>query len=90
MFWRVRNFGRTIFNLYDRHPLLMNSAAGATVYTLGEIVVEIQQSETVSLKSLDWKRVSQIGALGSVENGLLMLLWSVFFFYFNTLTLGEA
>ena len=75
MFSRARNFGRTIFTLYDRHPLLMNSAAGATVYTLGEIVVEIQQSESLSISALDLKRVSQIGALGSVENGLLMLLW---------------
>jgi hypothetical protein len=84
-----RSFGRQIFQLYERYPLLCNSVAGGTVYFASETVVQVQalRDEAPSsssgakpswwacLKVVDWKRVTEIGALGSMENGIVMLTW---------------
>ena len=37
---RVRGFGRRIFDLYDKYPLLMNSLSGGFVYSIGEIIAQ--------------------------------------------------
>lgn len=42
---KLRTFGRNVFNLYDQHPLLMNSAVGSTVFCLGEIIAELNKEE---------------------------------------------
>jgi len=101
-----KGFGRTIFMLYEKRPLLMNSLAGGTVYALSEFVVQVgtappppppppsssaaatttnydmeraasQEAASIwtTLQACDMKKVAQIGALGSVENGGFMLLW---------------
>jgi len=77
-FHQFRNFGRLIFSYYEKYPLIMNSAAGGTVYVAGELIVQLQNSKESnwkSLQSLQWKRIGEIGALGSVENGMFMLAW---------------
>ena len=72
-FQKLRNFGRTIFSYYEKYPLLMNSLAGGTVYAGGEVIVQWQNNQEFSIASL--KRVTEIGALGTAENGMFMLAW---------------
>ena len=60
---KFHDFGRRIFLYYQKYPLSMNSLAGATVYGIGEVVV---QSYSDKQTNLDWKRVAGITALGSV------------------------
>ena len=87
---RVAMFGREIFHLYEKHPLLCNSIAGGTVFFASELVVQIQtqnQAESSSIprftwqdpfrsfRNVDWTRVLKIAALGTVENGFFMLQW---------------
>lgn len=73
----VSTFGRQMFDLYDRHPLLCNTIAGSAVYSAGELIVQHQRSSVAPAPAtpLDYKRIGQIGALGGVENGVFMLLW---------------
>ena len=87
---RVAMFGREIFHLYEKHPLLCNSIAGGTVYFASELVVQVQtqnqaepsttprfswQDPFRSFRNVDWIRVLKIAALGTVENGFFMLQW---------------
>ena len=86
---RVALFGREIFHLYEKHPLLCNSIAGGTVFFASELVVQIQTQHQAnpsiprlnwsdpfhSFRKVDWIRVLKIAALGTVENGLFMLQW---------------
>jgi hypothetical protein len=71
---KLRDFGRKIFGLYDKYPLLMNCVAGGSVYVTSEVIVQLQ-SQFESKQSVDWKRVGQIGLLGSMENGIFMSAW---------------
>jgi hypothetical protein len=74
---RVRAFGRHIFKLYEERPLLMNSIAGGSVYITSEVIVQLQmrpKNKTIS-DSIDTKKVLEIGTLGMIENGVLMLAW---------------
>ena len=76
VFQRFRNFGRTIFSYYDKYPLLMNSCAGGAVYSGGEFIVQMQQcKEPITTSSLEYKRLAEVAALGSAENGIVMLTW---------------
>ena len=54
-----------IFKMYDTHPLLMNSATGCFVYVGGEVVSQSDCKE----RSINWTKVSEIGILGTLENG---------------------
>ena len=57
----------------------MNSCAGGTVYVAGELNVQLQNSKGSSnwksVQALEWKRIGEIGCLGSIENGIFMLAW---------------
>lgn len=86
---KIRGFGRQIYNLYESYPLTMNTLAGGTVFSLGEVVVRVQQAREQSaghnkgvlliLRSdIDWYRTAEIGALGCVLNGVGMLYWYKF------------
>jgi len=74
---RIKNFGRTIFNLYERRPLLMNSFAGGIVYVSSEVIVQVQQKpiNKTAVDAIDIPKVVEIGTLGVLENGVFMLTW---------------
>ena len=69
----VSRFYKRVLQLYDKHPLLLNSVVGGSVYSLGEMIIQYQNSPTIEMK-----RVGEIGLLGSLENGILMLSWYKF------------
>jgi len=71
-FARLRGVGRGILDLYDRRPMLMSSIVGSGVFSLGELIVEAQKPGPFAP---EWANVGEIGALGAVENGVLMTLW---------------
>lgn len=77
---RIRGFGRYMFSLYEKRPLLMNSCAGGTVYITSEIIVQVQNKpkDKTIFESIDKTKVSEIGALGVLENGILMSWWYTF------------
>lgn len=68
-------FGRQIFHLYETHPIVMNSIVGGTVYVAGEYTVQTQSKDVRFFKDDNWKKLANIGALGAVENGVVMLTW---------------
>ena len=68
-------FGRQIFSLYEKRPLLMNSIVGGIVYTAGEYTVQTQTKDVRFFDTDNWKRLAQIGTLGAAENGIVMLKW---------------
>ena len=72
---QLQKFGRTVFKLYEKRPILMNSTVGCIVYVAGEIVVEVHSSKHNDsrkiIRELDWKRVSSLGVLGAFENGIV-------------------
>lgn len=54
----------------------MNSCAGGAVYSGGEFIVQMQQcKEPITTSSLEYKRLAEVAALGSAENGIVMLTW---------------
>jgi hypothetical protein len=56
----------------------MNSVVGGLVYAASEVTVQYKNSneDTVNiLEKFDCKRVTKIGVLGSLENGVLMTGW---------------
>ena len=75
MFFGFRRFGRQIFGLYEKHPIVMNSIVGSTVYVAGELTIQTKSKDVRFLKASDVKKIAEIGTLGAVENGLLMLKW---------------
>ena len=75
MFYGFRRFGRQIFGLYEKHPIKMNSIVGSVVYIAGELTVQTKTKDIRFLKLADFRKVAEIGTLGAVENGLLMLKW---------------
>ena len=77
MFKNFRSFSRQVFAYYDKYPLMMNTIAGGTVYVAGELVVQSHSSSSSTLTNnkIDWKKVGEIGTLGSIENGLFMTAW---------------
>ena len=76
--FKFHGFGRRIVFYYERYPLAMNCIAGGTVYGIGELIVESRNEGGVN--NINWKRISNISLLGSIENGLFMSLW------YNSLT----
>ena len=76
--FKFHGFGRRIVFYYERYPLAMNCIAGGTVYGIGELIVE--SSNEGGVNNINWKRISNISLLGSIENGLFMSLW------YNSLT----
>lgn len=44
VFSRTRKFSGQLRQLYERRPLLMNSLIGGLVYTIGELIVELQSA----------------------------------------------
>ena len=71
-------FGRQIFSLYERKPVLMNSIVGDSgVYVAGEYSVMVQNKDVRFFDESNWKKLFEIGALGSAENGLIMMKWWV-------------
>ena len=76
--FKFHGFGRRIVFYYERYPLAMNCIAGGSVYGIGELIVESSNEGGVS--NINWRRISNISLLGSVENGLFMSLW------YNSLT----
>ena len=68
-------FGRQFINLYEKRPLLMNSLVGGTVYMAGEYSAMTQEKDMRFFNEDDWTRLAQIGALGSAENGVIMVKW---------------
>jgi len=84
----VNKFGvyfKKLKSLYESHPFTMNTMFGGAVYFAGELVVKVDSakdkyndSKSISyilMNDIDWKRVSEIGALGCIENGVFMLTW---------------
>mmetsp|Transcript_11595 Transcript_11595/g.23422 ORF Transcript_11595/g.23422 Transcript_11595/m.23422 type:complete len:509 (-) Transcript_11595:42-1568(-) len=71
-------FGRQFINLYEKRPLLMNSLVGGTVYMAGEYSAMTQEKDMRFFNEDDWTRLAQIGALGSAENGVIMVKWYSF------------
>ena len=79
---RVAMFGREIFHLYEKHPLMCNSIAGGTVFFASELVVQVQTQHQAdpttprfswnepfrSFRNVDWMRVMKIAALGTAED----------------------
>ena len=75
-------FGREIFHLYEKHPLMCNSIAGGTVFFASELVVQVQTQHQAdpttprfswnepfrSFRNVDWMRVMKIAALGTTGN----------------------
>lgn len=64
----------------------MNIAVGGTVYAAGEFVCQQQVlteknsklkavNKPPSENAVNWRKISEIGALGSLENGVLMTCW---------------
>ncbi len=70
---RFRGFGRRIYDLYDKHPLLMNSLCGGFVYSMGEIIA--QDLAKNNKDKFDIVKIGQIGVLGVLENGIFMSGW---------------
>jgi hypothetical protein len=53
----------------------MNSIVGGSVYVAGEYTVQTKSKDVRFFNEDNWKKLAQIGALGSVENGVIMLKW---------------
>ena len=83
---KIREFGRRILVVYEKHPLLANCIVGGTVYVAGEIT--IQSRKIPSLQDFNWKKISSIGLLGSFENGILALSWYVIMLFFFRLLIN--
>jgi hypothetical protein len=64
-------FGRRIFALYEKRPMLMNTAAGAVVYAGGEVAVQVTTNVEQGVDVINWRRVGNIAALGSVGENIL-------------------
>ena len=83
-FYRFKTFGRKIFSAYDKYPLLANTIIGGVVYATSEAIVQYQSNRDPKLslmEKVNLKKVSEIGALGSVENGILMTTWYFYYKY---------
>lgn len=63
-----RSFGRYIFNLYESHPITLNSIIGGTVYIAGEVTAQVNQ------KSVQCKRELSESATNSPDLAK-KLLW---------------
>lgn len=70
-FHRFRRFGRIVFDLYHRRPILMNSLVGSGVYGGAEAIAQHQAGQP----KLDAQRIVAISALGAFEVGWLMTVW---------------
>lgn len=68
-------FGRQIFHLYEKRPFLMNSVVGGAVYIAGEYTIQTKTKDVRFFDDDNWKKLAQLGALGSAENGIIMLKW---------------
>jgi hypothetical protein len=53
----------------------MNSIVGGSVYIAGEYTVQTQSKDVRFFDMANWKKLAQVGALGSIENGFVMLKW---------------
>jgi len=61
----------------------MNSLVGGIVYVGGEMVIQAKNMKIKSDKdyfeilydSMNWDRIAQVGALGTIQNGAVMLGW---------------
>lgn len=84
----VHKFGvyfKKLKSLYDSYPFTMNTMFGGAVYVAGELVVKVDSAKDkyndsksinfILRNDIDWKRVSEIGVLGCIENGFFMLTW---------------
>jgi hypothetical protein len=71
-----RRFGREIFRIFEMHPLMMNTIAGGVLYAAGEATTQMTSTnKSHAFTREDCKKILQIGALGSIENGLMMSAW---------------
>jgi hypothetical protein len=71
----IYKFGRQIFSLYERRPLLMNSIVGCGVYIAGEYTIQTKSKDVRFFNWENWKQLGELGALGALENGVVMLKW---------------
>ena len=65
----------------------MNSFVGGSVYIGGEVFVQQQNDVKIypclvpqlwdEMKKFNWSLIGQVGLLGAMENGVVMLTWSV-------------
>ncbi len=63
--------GNTVYSMYRKHPIAMNSLAGCIVFASGETTVQYSTANKDS-EAIDWRRVGNIGALGSVGTYLFI------------------
>jgi hypothetical protein len=71
----LSRFGRQVFSLYEKRPLLMNSIVGGAVYVAGEYTVQTRTKDVRFFDRENWTKLAQVGLLGTVENGFVMLKW---------------
>jgi hypothetical protein len=69
----ARKLGPQILVVYEKYPIMMNSIVGGTVYFAGEFAVQVTSPE--GMHGVSMKRCTEIGALGSIENGIFMCTW---------------
>jgi hypothetical protein len=78
--------------LYEKYPLAMNSFVGGMVYAGGELAVQKIADHDQESKNndrsfqYDMGKVRELGLLGAVENGVIMLTW----YKFLSRYLGES
>jgi len=70
---RFRRFGQGIFRVYEDHQMKCNMFIGASMFMLGEIIAT--KDDKTSFQDLNWTKIRQLGALGVVENGIVMTVW---------------
>ena len=78
-----RGAGTRVFRAFESYPMTMNSILGSAVYVAGELIIQVKSSYPAHKnnlylalsKGINWKRVMQLGALGALENGVLMPIW---------------
>lgn len=61
---------KPVARVFHRQPTLANAATGFACFALGEVASQKTEGRTV-----DYRRAVQIGALGSLMNGVVMMKW---------------
>jgi len=71
-----REFGRRVFKQYGEY--LSNTIVGGLIYSASEIVVQMHKSKKETgdmFAKFDAVKVTELGVLGSLENGVFMTAW---------------
>jgi protein Mpv17 len=61
---------KPVARVFHRQPTLANAATGFACFALGEVASQKQEG-----RAIDVRRAIQIGALGSLMNGVVMMKW---------------